>query len=75
MPAYKSLILLSTIALTTVGTATANVTKASQKQAAVADMKITTITKMYQQDIDDQGMSNPVVLQQYANVDLLAAMQ
>ena len=75
MPTYKSLILLSTIALTTVGTATADVTKAFQKQAAVADMKITTITKMYQQDIDDQGMSNPIVLQQYANADLQAAMQ
>lgn len=75
MPTYKSLILLLAIALITVGTATANVTKVSQKQATMADMKIATITKMYQQDIDDQGMSNPMVLQQYANADLQAAMQ
>ena len=75
MPIYKSLTLLLIIGLTTVGNATADVIKASQKQDAMADIKIATITKMYQQDIDDQGMSNPAVLQQYANADLQAAMQ
>ena len=75
MPIYKSLTLLLIIGLTTVGNATADVINASQKQDAMADIKIATITKMYQQDIDDQGMSNPAVLQQYANADLQAAMQ
>ena len=58
-----------------VGHAIADVSKVDQKQNAMADMKIATITKMYQQDIDDQGMSHPVVLQQYADADLQAAMQ
>ena len=58
-----------------VGHAIADVSKVDQKQNAMANMKIATITKMYQQDIDDQGMSNPVVLQQYADADLQAAMQ
>jgi len=75
MPTYKSLTLLSTIGLMTVGNAIADVSTVDQKQAAMANIKIATITKMYQQDIDDQGMSNPVVLQQYADADLQAAMQ
>ena len=75
MPTYKSLTLLLTIGLMPVGHAIADVSKVDQKQNAMADMKIATITKMYQQDIDDQGMSNPVVLQQYADADLQAAMQ
>lgn len=75
MPTYKSLTLLLTIGLMTVGNATADVTKVDQKQATMAVMKVATITKMYQQDIDDQGMSNPVVLQQYADADLQAVMQ
>ncbi|MDN3453132.1 MULTISPECIES: hypothetical protein [unclassified Psychrobacter] len=75
MPTYKSLTLLLTIGLMTVGNATADVSKVDQKQNAMANIKIATITKMYQQDIDDQGMSNPVVLQQYADTDLKAAMQ
>ena len=58
-----------------VGHAIADVSKVDQKQNAMADIKIATITKMYQQDIDDQGMSHPVVLQQYADADLQAAMQ
>ena len=74
MPTYKSLILILTIGLMTVGAATADVTKADQKYSAMDASKVATITKMYQQDIDDQGMSNPVVLQQYANADLQAAM-
>lgn len=75
MPTYKSLILLLTIGLMTVGHAIADVSKVDQKQNTMADIKIATITKMYQQDIDDQGMSHPVVLQQYADADLQAAMQ
>ncbi|WP_227684692.1 hypothetical protein [Psychrobacter immobilis] len=75
MPTYKSLTLLLTIGLMPVGHAIADVSKVDQKQNAMADMKIATITKMYQQDIDDQGMSHPVVLQQYADADLQAAMQ
>ena len=72
MPTYKSLTLLLTTGLMTIGNATADMTNISPKQAA---MKIATITKMYQQDIRDEGMSNPAVLQQYANEDLQAAMQ
>lgn len=75
MPTYKSLIFLLTIGLMPVGSATADVTKSDQKQAVMAVMKIATITQMYQQDADDQGLSNPAVLQQYANADLQAAMQ
>lgn len=75
MPTYKSLTLLLTIGLMTVGHAIADVSTVDQKQNAMADIKIATITKMYQQDIDDQGMSHPVVLQQYADADLQAAMQ
>ena len=75
MPTYKSLTLLLTIGLMPVGHAIADVSKVDQKQNAMANMKIATITKMYQQDIDDQGMSHPVVLQQYADADLQAAMQ
>ena len=57
----------------TVGNATAAaVTNENQRLAA---MKVATITKMYQQDIDNQGMSNPMILQQYADTDLKAAMQ
>ena len=33
------------------------------------------ISNMYQQDVSNQGMDNPVVLQQYADPDLQAAMQ
>jgi len=75
MPTYKSLTLLLTMGLMTVGNAIADVSEVDQKQNAMADIKIATITKMYQQDIDDQGMSHPVVLQQYADADLQAAMQ
>ncbi|WP_227670744.1 hypothetical protein [Psychrobacter proteolyticus] len=75
MPTYKSLTLLLTIGLMPVGHAIADVSKVDQKKNAMSDIKIATITKMYQQDIDDQGMSHPVVLQQYADADLQEAMQ
>ncbi len=63
---------LLTISLTTVSAASTEGKKSSQQHAA---MKLATINKMYQQDIDNEGMNNPVILQQYANDDLLAAMQ
>lgn len=37
--------------------------------------KIATITQMYEQDVKNEGMDNPVVLQQFANAELQAAMQ
>ena len=63
---------LLTIGLTTVSNAHAEIKKLSQPYAA---MKTAIISKMYQQDIDNEGMNNPVILQQYANDDLLTAMQ
>lgn len=55
-----------------IGNATADVTELPQTNAV---MKIATITKMYEQDMSNQGMDNPVVLQQYANPDLQTAMK
>lgn len=52
--------------------ATANLTQPLQTAFV---MKIDTIAKMYQQDVNNEGMDNPVVLLQYANPDLKAAMQ
>ena len=72
MPIYRSLLLLLTVVLV----ATSPMVAAAAEPSQTLDMmKITTITKMYQQDIDNEGMNNPVILQQYANDDLLAAMQ
>ena len=45
------------------------------QQANKKAQKITTITKMYQQDIDNEGQDSPVVLEQYASKDLQAAMK
>ena len=53
-------------------TATANLTEPLQKAFAI---KVSTITKMYQQDVNNQGQEYPVVLQQYGNKELRAAMQ
>jgi len=72
MSTYRTLTLLSIIGLTTVGSAIADVTQIDDTKAA---MKIAAITKMYKQDIDDEGMSNPTVLQQYADDDLQEAIQ
>lgn len=58
--------------LVAASTATANLTALQQKNSA---MKIATITKMYEQDVSNEGMDDPVVLQQYGNPDLQAAMQ
>ena len=53
-------------------TASANLTEPLQ---TVFAMKVSTIAKMYQQDVDNQGQDNPVVLQQYSSQELQAAMQ
>ena len=53
-------------------TASANLTEPLQ---TVFAMKVSTIAKMYQQDVDNQGQDNPVVLQQYGSPELQAAMQ
>ena len=53
-------------------TASANSTEPLQTAFA---MKIDTIGKMYQQDVNNQGQDYPVVLQQYASPELQAAMQ
>ena len=71
MPTPKSLILLA-MGVIIINNAIADVTQSPQTHA---DMKIETIAKMYEQDISNQGMDNPVVLQQYANLDLQAAMK
>lgn len=52
--------------------ASANLTEPLQKVFA---MKVNTIAKMYQQDVDNQGQDYPVVLQQYGSQELQAAMQ
>ena len=71
MPIPKSLILL-TLGLIAIGNAAATVVEPNQTNSA---QKIATIAKMYEQDINNEGMDNPVVLQQYANAELQAAMQ
>lgn len=53
-------------------TASANLTEPLQKVFA---MKVNTIAKMYQQDVNDKGQDYPVVLQQYGSQELQAAMQ
>ena len=53
-------------------TATANLTEPLQKAFSI---KVSTIAKMYQQDVNNQGQDYPVVLQQYGNQELQAAMQ
>lgn len=72
MPTYHSLPLILTMGLVATSPVVADVTKPAQ---AIDAMKIATVTKMYQQDISNEGMDNPVVLQQYANQDLQSAMQ
>ena len=67
----KSLILLI-LGLIAIGNAAATVVEPNQTNSA---QKIATIAKMYEQDINNEGMDNPVVLQQYANAELQAAMQ
>ena len=69
----KSLIPTGMIALAALSvSAVAQVSKPLSSQ----DMrKLTTITTMYQQDIDNQGMDDPVVLQQFGSPELQAAFR
>ena len=53
-------------------TASANLTEPLQ---TVFAMKVSTIAKMYQQDMNNKGQDYPVVLLQYASPELQAAMQ
>lgn len=53
-------------------TATANLTEPLQKAFST---KVSTIAKMYQQDADNKGQNYPIILQQYGNQELQAAMQ
>ncbi|WP_045447303.1 hypothetical protein [Psychrobacter sp. JCM 18902] len=71
MPTYYSLTLLA-MGLIATNSAIADIAESTQTYAAI---KIATISNMYQQDVSNQGMDNPVVLQQYADPDLQAAMQ
>ena len=71
MPTHYSLTLLA-MGLIATNSAIADIVESTQTYAAI---KIATISNMYQQDVNNQGMDNPVVLQQYADPDLQAAMQ
>ena len=52
-----------------------NTANTAELAAAFEDKKLATIQAMYEQDISNEGMDYPVVLQQYANQNLQAAMQ
>ena len=71
MPTHYSLTLLA-MGLIATNFAIADIAESTQTYAAI---KIATISNMYQQDVSNQGVDNPVVLQQYADPDLQAAMQ
>ena len=71
MPTHYSLTLLA-MGLIATNSAISAIAESTQTYAAI---KIATISNMYQQDVSNQGMDNPVVLQQYADPDLQAAMQ
>ena len=71
IPTHYSLTLLA-MGLIATNSAIADIAESTQTYAAI---KIATISNMYQQDVSNQGMDNPVVLQQYADPDLQAAMQ
>ena len=71
MPTHYSLTLLA-MGLIATNSAIADIAESTQTYAAI---KIATISNMYQQDVSNQGMDTPVVLQQYADPDLQAAMQ
>ena len=71
MPTHYSLTLLA-MGLIATNSAIADIAESTQTYAAI---KIATISNMYQQDVSNQGMDNPVVLQQYADPNLQAAMQ
>ena len=71
IPTHYSLTLLA-MGLIATNSAIADIAESTQTYAAI---KIATISNMYQQDVSNQGVDNPVVLQQYADPDLQAAMQ
>ncbi len=71
MQTYHLLPMLLTIGLFAISPVAA----AAESSQALDVMRIATVTKMYQQDVDNEGMDNPVVLKQYANQDLQSAMQ
>lgn len=71
MPTHYSLTLLA-MGLIATNSAIADIAESTQTYAAI---KIATISNMYQQDVSNQGIDNPVVLRQYADPDLQAAMQ
>ena len=69
----KSILYALLVSFTIVNSvATAETKTALQPQTA---LKIAAITAMYQQDVDNDGMDYPVVLQQYGNLELKAAFQ
>ena len=72
MQTLKSYALLLTMGFLAVNTAIADIIEPSQTQAA---KKIATIEKIYQQDVNNQGIDNPVVLEQYGNRELQTAMK
>lgn len=74
MQTPKTLIFLALLAIGafTIGHAAADVIESSKAQTT---MKMATITQMYEQDISNEGMDYPVVLQQFSNSELQAAMQ
>lgn len=72
MQTLESYALLLTMGFLAVNTAIADAPDTKQTHAA---MKVATIKKMYQQDVSNQGMDYPVVLEQYGNQELQAAMK
>ena len=72
MQILKSYALLLTMGFLAVNTAIADAPDNKQTHAA---MKVAIIEKMYQQDVSNQGMDYPVVLEQYGNQELQAAMK
>ncbi|WP_227671421.1 hypothetical protein [Psychrobacter sp. 72-O-c] len=72
MQKLESFTLILIMGLVATSTATANIAEPLQPNSA---MKLATITKMYQQDVINQGMDDPVVLQQYGSQELQATMQ
>lgn len=56
-------------------TQSANTAQISVNHTDEQAIKIATVQAMYAQDVSNEGMDYPVVLQQYADFDLQAAMQ
>ena len=71
MQNYIILLLASTLVIGSLS-AIADVSTLTQTHNA---LKVATIEEMYQQDVDNQGQDDPVVLERYADQTLQAAMQ